>query len=417
MQTSIFRPVMMGTALLAAGALSLVSCKKEDEVGALTVSTATVGGRDIAGATAATGVGLTSNVVVRFNKALNASTATANSVTLTPTGGSAVAATVTAAGDSIVVNPTNDLLSGTRYTLTLSNALKANDGGSFTARNFTFTTFGPLNVTPPKVGNQIAFWAFDGTVNESQGRLNISGQEAITFGADRKNNAGAAAMFDGDRSIIEVANGTSLITPSNSLAFWIKLDTNQTHGHFVMGANFFRGHQFEFTRNGEWFKSAANFNFAASADSNTGEDLFYNANGQYNTTGGWMGHTFKDTRNLKQEVPDKWVHVVHTYDATTKIRTMYLNGQRVMASDFNLWPVGDSKRRVIGMRTQTANDLSTTWAFGFGKGRDASFWSDTDFGDYNKPGANHFKGALDNVRFWNTAITADDVTTLYNAER
>jgi hypothetical protein len=182
-----------------------------------------------------------------------------------------------------------------------------------------------------------------------------------------------------------------------------------------MGANFFRGQQYEIDGTGSWIKGAANFIYGG--DSTTTEDLFYNGSGSFNGNGGWMGHTFSAVKALKTVIPNKWVHVVHTYDAASRVRTMYINGERVMQSDFNLWPVGDSKRRVTGMRSQVAADLSTTWAFGFSKGRDASFWSDTDFGDYNKPTANHFKGQLDDVRFFNTAYTAADVTTLYNAEK
>ena len=88
-----------------------------------------------------------------------------------------------------------------------------------------------------------------------------------------------------------------------------------------------------------------------------------------------------------------------------------------MSSDFNLWPAGDSKLLVSGMKTQVAADLSTTWAFGFSKARDASFWEDTDFGAYSKPGANHFKGSIDDVRFFNAAMTRAEAIQLYNLEK
>lgn len=411
------RTLALGALTLAASSVALVSCKKSDDgPAALTVKSATTGGKDLSGATAATGVGLTSNVVIHFSRAIDATTATASSVSLTPDGSTtAVAGSLKAAGDSIVFDPTNDLTSGTKYKLTLANTIEAEDGGAYAGQTFTFTTFGPPNVTPPQADKMIAFFPFNGTFNDAKGAYTTSAIISTDFGADHKGNAGAAAVFNGTTSLVEIANGTSLITPSGTVSFWVKVDTTSGHGSFIMGANFFKGSQFEVDGKGAWIKNGANFVYGG--DSTTTEDLFFNGDGQYNANGGWMGHTFKASMNVKQNVPDKWVHVVHTYNAATRIRTMYLNGQRVMESDFNQWPVGDSKRRVTAMKTQTASDLSTTWAFGFGKGRDASFWSDTDFGDYGKPGANHFKGTLDDVRFFSVALTASEALALYNAEK
>jgi hypothetical protein len=408
------RTVVLATAIAATGLSGLFSCKKDDD-NTVTVASATTGGKDLSGATAATNVGLTSNVVIKFSKAVDAATATAASVTLTAAGITGnVPAAITAAGDSIVLNPTNDLLSGTKYTLSLASTIKSKDGGTFAAKTFTFTTFGPANIVPPKAGNQIAYFPFNGTFNDNTGTYTTSATIATTFGADRKGNAGAAAEFNGTTSIVEVANGTNLITTSGTVSFWVKADTSGRKGLFVMGANFFKGHQFEISGNGEWIKSGANFQSGAD---NTTEDLFYNANGQYNTTGGWQGHTFKKTEVLKNVLPGKWAHVVHTYDAATKVRSLYINGDLAMSSDFNLWPAGDSKLLVSGMKTQVAADLSTTWAFGFSKARDASFWEDTDFGAYSKPGANHFKGSIDDVRFFNAAMTRAEAIQLYNLEK
>lgn len=408
------RTVLLATVIAATGLSGLFSCKK-DEDNTVSIKSATTGGKDLSGAIAATKVGLTSNVVVKFSKEIDVTTATAASVSITAAGiTGSVLSTITAAGDSIVLNPKNDLLSGTKYTLSLAGTIKSKDGGTFNAKTFTFTTFGPANIVPPRAANQIAYYPFNGTFNDNTGAFTTSATVDAKFCVDRKGNLDASAEFNGTTTIIEIANGTNLITTSGTVSFWVKADTTLRKGLFVMGANFFKGHLFEIAGNGEWIKSGANF---VSGVDNTTEDLFYNANGLYNTTGGWQGHTFKKSEVLKNVLPAKWAHVVHTYDAATKIRSLFINGELAMSSDFNLWPPNDSKLLVSAMRTQTAGDLSTTWAFGFGKARDASFWTDTDFGDYNKPGANHFKGDLDDVRFFNIAMTSAEAIELYNLEK
>jgi hypothetical protein len=421
MSNTFFRTLAISGLFAAASFSGLVSCKKSDSgPSAITVKTATTGGKDLAGATAATGVGLTSNVIIHFSRALNLTTVTSSSVTLTPDGSSTpFVGTLTAAGDSVVFDPTNDLTSGTKFNLVLAASIKALDGGTFAGQTFTFTTFGPVNITPPQAANQTAYFAFNGTYNDATGGHNptASGIISTAFTADRKGNAGAAADFNGSTSLVEVPNGTDLYSPSNTLSAWIRVDTTSGHGLFVMGANFFKGYEIEVDGKGGWFKHGANFGYNASADSNTTEDIFYNGDGKYNANGGWMGHTFKASGNVKQQIAQKWVQIVQTYDATSRVRSLYLNGSLVLQSDFNLWPVGDSKRRVQGARTQVASDLSKTFAFGFAKGRDASFWADTDFGDYAKPNANHFKGQIDDVRFFKVALSATEVQSLYNAEK
>jgi hypothetical protein len=399
----------------------MLSCKKSDDgPSSLTVRTATTGGKDLAGAVSASGVGLTSNVVIRFSRDLDVATITSSSVSLSPDGSTAaVAGALTAAGDSVIFNPTNDLTSGTKFNLVLASTIKAKDGGMFTAQTFTFTTFGPVNVTPPQASNQMAYYAFNGTFNDATGghNPNASGVIATTFTADRKGNAGAAADFNGSTSLVEIPNGIDFYTASNTLTAWIKVDTTSGHGLFVMGANFFKGFEIEVDGKAAWFKHGANFAYNTSPDSVTFEDLFYNGEGKFNTNGGWMGHTFNTPGNVKQLIAQKWVQIVQTYNAATRVRSLYLNGQLILQSDFNLWPAGEAKRRITGARTQVGTDLSSTFAFGFAKGRDASYWADTDFGDYAKPGANHFKGQIDDVRFFNVPLSAVEVTTLYNAEK
>jgi hypothetical protein len=97
---------------------------------------------------------------------------------------------------------------------------------------------------------------------------------------------------------------------------------------------------------------------------------------------------------------------------------MYINGEKMKAQDFNLWPDGDDKRSVTGMTyagvaPETVNEL----AFGFIQSREGTLWDSEAWGGYDFPGANHFKGQLDDVRIFHKAITETEIRLMYNSEK
>ncbi|MCK7541912.1 MAG: hypothetical protein MZV63_69015 [Marinilabiliales bacterium] len=47
---------------------------------------------------------------------------------------------------------------------------------------------------------------------------------------------------------------------------------------------------------------------------------------------------------------DTWINVVYTYNAPTKVGTLYFNGEKMKSFDFNLWPTGDAKKGVTGLK-------------------------------------------------------------------
>jgi hypothetical protein len=189
-----------------------------------------------------------------------------------------------------------------------------------------------------------------------------------------------------------------------------------------MGINGFKGSQVEIDGKCNWIKNAASFSTSLNTDL-VAEDLWFNGEGKTKDNGGWQGWNFntdiRPTGGVKNVMAMKWAHVVYTYDAATKLRTVYINGTKMMQSDFNLWPAGDAKLSVTGQKAGNgpAPEFSTKFAFGFAKDRSAGLWATESWGDYTNPGANHFKGRLDDVRFFKVALTAAEVTTLYNAEK
>jgi Bacterial Ig-like domain len=397
--------------LLLAGAMFTSSCKKDDNPSSVTVSSAKSDTKELAGATAAEKVSVSANIVLTFSKAINA--ATASDFTLTPAGGTAATLTVTSSGTTVTLDPTGDLLTGTSYTLAIKNTIKGTDGGAFAAKSITFKTDGLANVTPPQASHQIAYWNFNNNVNSSVGTW-TSTNVSSSFAADRGGYANSSVAFNGSTDIIEVDNGGNLFAPSSTWSFWVWADTTSGHGLFCMGINGYKGSQIEIDGKCGWIKNAASFSTSLNSDL-VAEDLWFNGEGKTKDNGGWQGWNFntdiRATGGVKNVLAMKWAHVVYTYDAATKLRTVYINGTKMMQSDFNLWPAGDPKLSVTGQKagTGTSGELSSKFA--------AGLWATETWGDYTNAGANHFKGRLDDVRFFNVALTAAEVSTLYNAEK
>ena len=86
--------------------------------------------------------------------------------------------------------------------------------------------------------------------------------------------------------------------------------------------------------------------------------------------------------------------------------------------DFDLWPAGDVKRGVTGLKYNgTAPEVVNELAFGFIQSRAGLLWDTEPWGGYDFPTSNHFKGQLDDVRVWNKVLTGDEILLLYNSEK
>ena len=417
---------VVSSVLLVAVALGLVftSCKKEPTE--FTLATLVSGTIDLNGATSPNNVPVNPSIVATFNTDVDVATAVAANVSLVQDYDKAdIAVTVTGSGKTITITPAEDLSSGALYKLTLKAGLKSTGGIAFTEVSRTFTTLGTF--VPKGV---IAHWPFEDNANDVVGTFDptANGIVAVTYTASRNTAAGKAATFDGDASIIEIPNGDQLMTAENfTLSFWVKTnstghvnaDGNPT-GHFVMGLGAFYGFQFEIFGGYDGCKLAARY--GTSEGKFTSEDLWFPGNGETRDNGGWQGWTFcKDLRNsggVAALLKDKWAHVVCTYNGTTKVGTMYINGERMKAQDFNLWPDGDDKRKVTGLKYGgTAPEVVNELAFGFIQSRAGTLWDAEGWGGYDFPTANHFKGQLDDVRIFHKALTETEIQLMYNSEK
>jgi Big-like domain-containing protein/concanavalin A-like lectin/glucanase superfamily protein len=423
--------------LFAITAIAITSCKKDDD-GAekLVISSIEAKGTsfedgsditlDLNGATTAIGVAVNSIITITFDKDVDASSVNSTNILLSSNAGD-VDATYNTSGAVVTVTPSSELLRGTTFTFSFSG-LKATDGATLTATTRAFITEGRAPVVVPNEDAMIAYWGFDGTTDDALGSFNADNVVEITYGDDRFGQGNSTAGFDGDESIIEVPGADQLMAENDfTLSFWMK--TNST-GHinengdpasyFVLGLGAFFGFQFEIPADFGSCKLAASY--ILEDGSQDSEDLFFNGNGQDGMNGGWQGWDFvadlTGTGGVASLLQDKWVHIICTYNAAEKQGQMFINGELMKSQDFDLWPDGAPKRTVTGVSYRgNEADVEPILAFGFIKSIDSPMWADTPWGDYAKITSNHFKGDLDDVRIFNAPFSADDVRSLYDAEK
>lgn len=418
---------MLFNALLIIAGLMIggVSCKKDEEKTAFGLSSLVVqlagGTINLNGSTPASNVPVLPTIVATFTVDLSASSVTANTVTLTNTlDNSAVTLTLTPAGSKLTIVPTAPLGNGTPYQLKI-NGVKSTDDQSIVNLTRTFTTEG--NYAPT---GAVAYWSFDGNANDQVGTFNpkSDGVVDITYTNSYNTLAGQCAAFNGTSSIIEIPNGDQLSnTQDFTLSFWVKPNSTghvnasgDPKGHFVMGLGAFYGFQFEINGDYGSCKLAAQYELADGTGAS--EDLWFNGDGKTGANGGWQGWTFcKDmtgSGGVASLLKDKWAFVVCVYDGTAKTGTMYINGEKMKGQDFNLWPDGDAKRGVKGLKYNGKTpDVVNDLAFGFIQSRGGTMWATEPWGGYQYPTSNHFGGWLDEVRIYHKALSQTEISAMY----
>ena len=412
----------LSTIVLAAVMLyGTEGCKKDSNPTALTLTTLTAGSVDMNGAVAANTVPTNITIVAGFTANIDAATATSSNITLTRDYDNVVVPfTVTVATNTINIVPTEVLASGALYKLAFGAGIKSTDAQPLAAVNRNFTTIGTFAPS-----GLIAYWNFEDNATDQVGTFTptAGGIKDMSFTASRNAAAGKAATFNGTTSLIEIPNGDQLMNTTNfTLCFWVKTNsTDKTSGHFVMGLGGWNGFQFEIFGAYDGCKLAAQYDLGNG--SSASEDLYFNgaATGTTKDNGGWQGWTFaKDltaSGGLEFLIKDKWAHIVCVFNGTTKVGTMYINGEKMKSQDFNLWPTGDAKQGAIGLK-YAGGALGNQLAFGFIQGSTnrtiTDTWADPTNAD---PTLNHLKGQLDDVRIYHKVLTAAEIDLMYKSEK
>ncbi|MBS1681701.1 MAG: Ig-like domain-containing protein [Bacteroidetes bacterium] len=411
--------------ICAVAAIVLVqSCSKSDTPPALTLVSLKVGTIDLNGATSATGVPVVASIIATFSTSVDETSATSAITLVRDYDQAAVASTIQVSGSTVTITPNADLNSGALFDLNLAATLKSSGGKFLTAVSRTFTTAGFF--VPD---GQIAHWGFESSTIDDAGsgtNYNPGASDVVdlTYAAGRNTSAGQAASFNGTTTIVEVPNGSSLINTNDfTLSFWAKLSYNitsasDTIGHFVMGLGGFDGFEWEFSNMLKDGKMAAQYKFGSSASANSGgEDLWMDCTGNL----GWQGWTYSKDLSASGGLPavinNKWVNIICTYNSSTKVGSIYMNGTLMKTQNFNNWPAGDDKTTVTGLTLNTtAVSASSKLAFGFYCDRATGDGVTFPWATYSDVTSNHFKGLLDDVRIFHKALSQDEVTLMYNSE-
>lgn len=404
--------------LLVIGSLALSSCKDDEPQNeAISVSTITSGTTDLYGATSATGVSETENIVITFSTTVDASSL--SGITLMR-GNIDVPVSATASGSTVTVDPTDNLLSGTNYTLTISG-VKSDKGESASEVVTSFTTAGVGLDTPPQKDAQVLYVPFTGTIEDVTGN-STNTFEQVSWTTDRWGNTDAAAMFNGATTsgtgdIVEISGG-SLINPSTTVSVWFKVNSaDYTAGSkFMFGLATERGFFMEMGGDLAWTKFATSH--ALSPDPNS--HFFGTAWTDPNGDGSVGGQTLYDyAGSIKDLIGDNtWAQLVMTFDASTSIKTIYINGVKAMQVDIDLdateWYLKDlaiadkadgTGDAIVGI------DPVLTLGYACSRANSATGWS------IYADNTNTFKGAMDDLRIFDKALTESEVSQLYNSEK
>ncbi len=420
------KQVLILSSLLLAMILvvGVMSCKKSSSsTTTFSLSSLKAGTINLNGATPPSNVPANSTITAVFTVNVNPTTATTSTIKLLEGYDTVyIALTVTVTGSTITIQPSQTLASGALYTLMFATGIMSTDGQAITAFSRSFSTVGLF--VPAGV---VAYWNFENNTNDQVGTFN-SNYSNITYATSYSTAAGSAGYFDGATSIVEIPNGDQLDnTHDFSIAFWAKAvsvgdvdSLGNSKGQFIIGLSAFYGFEFEIAGDYGSCKLSACYNVG---DTNTvSEDLWFPGNGVTGSNGGWVGWTYcRDLTNsggVAALLKDVWANVVCVYNSTTKIGTMYINGQEMKAQDFNLWPAGSKDLDVTGLKYNGVEPQEyPILAFGFIKSRNSTLWDDQSWGNYSDQYANHFKGYLDDVRIWHKPLSPIEIALMYNSEK
>lgn len=422
--------------LLMGGLIAFNSCE-EDEPGDLEISSIEATGtdlqtgnevtKDLNAPTAATDVPLQPTITIMFNKAVDVTTAVKGNFSITA-GTASVDLSVQASDKTVTLTLNEELERGTQYTLTISAGVQADDDGSFSEATRSFTTAGQVAVVPPKADNQLAYYPFDGDANDDADDFDPTAVVSVTYSEDRHGNVNSAAKFDGDASIIEVPNGDQLLGEKVTISMWMYLDTvnhkdanGNTTGHFVYGIANFHGLRMELNPKAYGVSVTGGYE---KQDGTTGiNGMFFNGDGKTGEQGGWVGVAEEKDLGGKtvgdMYLCQQWAHLVYVYDGSTNQRYIYINGELMERDDLEK-PDGtkDFVAHTVKMDDLGEGEVrSKALAFGFIHGRETTWGSTEPWGNYELPTSKHFKGMLDDVRFFSAALTASEVQQLYNDEK
>ncbi len=207
----------------------------------------------------------------------------------------------------------------------------------------------------------VGWWPFNGNANDESGNGNNGMVNGATLTTDRFGNAGKAYSFDGvDDEILIQSLQSYNFNSKISVSIWIK-SLNQTQQKKNLVTKY------------------GGFSDAFSIDVKPNELQFNISSGSAN---------WNTSFNSNLNIDNSWHFVVATYDFTSNIFKIYLDG---------------------------INISSSTPPFQMGNGNNAPVIFGYFFDPNNTYAGQRYYGDLDDIGIWNRALTDQEISDLYNA--
>lgn len=321
-------------------------------------------------------------------------------------------------GNTITIIPNADLGSGVSYQLTFMN-IQSTDGLVMTYLWRAFTTAGSFG--PP---GQVAYWNFNGNIYDQLGNYNSVTMTDVNYAISFRRSLGQCVAFNGTSAIIQVPNGDQLLNTNDfSISFWVKanpfyqLDSaGKPKGQLVLGLGDYKGFEFSISEDYSYCQMVASY--ALPDGTAVTEPLYFAGDGKTQSNGGepgWISCVdLTSAGGLEALVENQWAFICFSYSSASKLGTLYINGLMMKQQDFNQWPVGDPARTITGMKYAGTLPLQEpVFAMGFMHSANSQAYSGTSWGNYNSPFANHFRGWLDELRIFHSALDSEDVDAMY----
>jgi outer membrane protein assembly factor BamB len=268
-------------------------------------------------------------------------------------------------------NGTN-IVGATDTSLTLTNVqlnqagnytvLVTNASGSILSSNALLTVVSPGSCAPVPSG-LVSWWPGEGDANDIVSTNNGVLQGAISFAAGE---VGQAFVFDGSSTSVQVPASSSLnvgLGGGFTLETWIK--PVDIYSHIV--ENLF-----------EWNDGSGNIGVHVSVSVGAFGDLYANI---IDTAG--VYHAIDSAGGIL--ATNVLQHLALTYDKTTGVAVLYLNGVAV------------TNKNLGSFTPQTSYDL---------------YFGERPSGPFT---GSYFNGLMDEISIYNRALSSDEVASIYNA--
>jgi hypothetical protein len=247
--------------------------------------------------------------------------------------------------------------------------------------NAAITAFGDQKITDVSPTNLVAHWLFNGDANDATANGNngtpTAGHAfwgsgpAPQLAADRFGNANSCYHFDLG-SNIEVPYSTALNPQALSISLWIKME-EQANNDYIIALDRWNGWKLNL--------QDANFLFFTIKTTYNGADAYYD----------------RDS-NPQAITPDTWTHVVITF--IDGYLNFYVNGELKKAWD----NTPGAPVAVDNVNLSIGSDLPT------------AMYSTDDTSPFYVNWGGYFKGNIDDIRFYNIALSAAQISSIYTYE-